>query len=119
MREMICICCPLGCHLVVDDKDLNDIKVTGNTCLRGVKYAKDEVTCPKRVITSLVKVKEGDLPVVCCKSKESIDKKLIFEVLDEIKKVEVTAPIHIGDVLIKNVLNTGVDIIATKEIKRR
>ena len=116
MKEMICICCPLGCHLSVDDSDKNNIKVTGNTCLRGKKYAIDEVTSPKRMVTSIVKVVGGKIAMVSCKTSEAIEKSLIFPCLEEIKKAEVKAPVRIGDVLIKNVLNTGIDIVATKEV---
>ncbi len=59
MKEMICICCPMGCHLQVDDSDRDNIIVTGNTCPRGAKYAKDESICPKRVVTSVVDVAGG------------------------------------------------------------
>lgn len=119
MREMICICCPLGCHLKVDDSDLNNLKVTGNTCIRGEKYARDEVICPKRVVTSIVNVLDGEIKVASCKTNDAIDKKLIFEVLNEIKKVSLVAPVRINDVVIKNVLNTGVDVIVTKNVERK
>ena len=119
MRELICICCPLGCHIKVDDSDIHHLKVTGNTCLRGDKYARDEVTCPKRVVTSICEVEGGEIEVVSCKTKEAIDKKLIFPALEEIKKVKLTAPVHEGDILIANILGTGVDIVATKTVERR
>lgn len=54
IREMICISCPMGCHLTVDDSDKNDIKVSGNTCPRGRIYGINEVTAPKRMVTSLM-----------------------------------------------------------------
>ena len=114
MKELICITCPRGCHLLVDD----DLNVTGNTCPRGVIYAKAELTHPVRMVTSTVVVDskvECRLPV---KTKDPIPKELIFEVMEEINKVVVKAPIKIGDVVIKNVLNTGVDVVATKNIDR-
>ncbi len=116
MKEMICICCPLGCHLVVDDSNLDDIKVTGNTCPRGAKYAKDEIICPKRMVTSIVKVKGGNIGMVSVKTSDSIDKKLIFDALEELKSVELEAPVKIGDVVVSNVCGTGIDFIATKNV---
>ena len=113
MKELICITCPRGCHLSVDD----DLNVTGNMCPRGAMYAKAELTHPVRMVTSTVVVKaksECRLPV---KTKEPIPKELIFKVMEEIDKVKVKAPISIGDVVIKNILGTGVDIVATKNIK--
>ena len=114
MKELICITCPRGCHLQVDD----NLNVTGNMCPRGALYAKAELTHPTRMVTSSVWVEskiESRLPV---KTKEPIPKELIFPVMEEIEKITVKAPIRIGDVIIKDVLGTGVDIVATKNIER-
>ena len=114
MKELICITCPRGCHLQVDD----NLNVTGNMCPRGALYAKAELTHPTRMVTSSVCVEskiESRLPV---KTKEPIPKELIFPVMEEIEKITVKAPIDIGDVIIKDVLGTGVDIVATKNIER-
>ena len=118
MREFICICCPLGCHLTVDDSDKNNIIVIGNTCPRGAKYGKDEVLNPTRMVTSSVKVTDGIERVVSVKTSEPIPKGLIFDSLKELKKVNMIAPVSIGDVVIKNVLNTGVDFIATRNVEK-
>ena len=112
-KELTCIVCPRGCRLTIDD----NLNVTGNSCPRGAQYAKDEMTNPKRMITSIVRVKNRENLMVSVKTSTSIPKGKIFDVLEEIAKVSVDAPIHIGDVLIKDVLGTGSDIVATKEIK--
>ena len=113
MKELTCIVCPRGCRLTIDD----DLNVTGNSCPRGAIYAKDELTNPKRMITSFVRVKNRENTVVSVKTSTSIPKGMIFDVMNEIDKVRITAPTKIGDVAIKNVLNTGADIIITKNIK--
>lgn len=113
MKELTCIVCPRGCRLTIDD----ELNVTGNSCPRGAQYAKDELTNPKRMITSFVRVKNRENTVVSVKTSTSIPKGMIFDVMNEIDKVRVTAPTKIGDVAIKNVLNTGADIIITKNIK--
>ncbi len=112
---MICIGCPLGCNLTVTI-DNDDIKVSGNTCPNGERYAKNEITNPVRIVTSTINVINGDR--VSCKTKEAISKSKIFDCMEEIRKAKVSAPIKIGDVLIKNVADTGVDVIATKNIGR-
>ena len=119
MKEFICINCPLGCHLKVDDTDKNNIIVTGNTCPRGKMYGINEVTHPKRMVTSSIYVNNGDISMVSVKTSEAIDKEKIFDVLNEIKNISLEAPVHTGDIIIKNVLNTNVDIIATKDVLRR
>lgn len=118
MREFICINCPLGCHLTVDDSDKNNVKVTGNTCKRGETYGINEVLHPKRMVTSSIYVLNGKNPVVSCKTKDAIPKELIFDSLNVLKETKVEAPVKIGDVLVKNILNTGVDIVATSNVER-
>lgn len=113
-KELICIVCPRGCHLSVDEK----MNVTGNFCPRGAKYAIMELTHPTRIVTSTVKIclKNGysRLPV---KTNIAIPKEKIFDIMREIDKVLVVGPIKIGDVIIKNVCGLGADIIATKNME--
>lgn len=118
MKEMICIVCPLGCRLRVDDTG-EKIVVSGNRCQRGEKYAIEEITAPKRLITSIVPVKGGIIPMVSVKSSAPFPKDLIFPALELLKKVELTAPIKLHQVIVHNVCDTGVDFIATKEIKSK
>lgn len=114
MKEFICINCPLGCHLSVDESDLQNIKVTGNTCPRGVTYAVSEVTAPKRMVTSSVPVAHGSVQRVSVKTSAPIPKDKIFDCLKVINKVKAVAPVAIGDVLVKDVCGSGADIIATR-----
>lgn len=116
-KEMICIGCPLGCNLIVK-VDGEEILVSGNTCPNGEKYAKEEISNPARIITSTVEVKNGELTRVSCKSQRAIPKDKIFDVMKEIRKKEVVAPVKIGDILIENVCDTDINIIATKNIKK-
>ena len=113
-RELICIGCPMGCPLTVEMNGTEVVSVTGNTCPRGDAYARKEVTNPTRIVTSTVKVEGGKVDMVSVKTKEDIPKGKIFECVKALKGVTVKAPIHIGDVILKDVAGTGVDIIATK-----
>ena len=112
MKEFICIVCPRGCHLKVDD----EMNVTGNTCPRGKVYAINEMTNPTRMITSTVAIESEELHRVPVMTSKPIPKGKIFDVMNEINKVRVKAPIKIGDVIIKNVLGLDSDIIATRDI---
>lgn len=113
MKEFTCIVCPRGCHLTVDDNN----KVSGNFCIRGEKYALSEITNPTRMITTIVRVKNRKDTMVSVKTSEAVSKKLIFDILKELENISVNAPCHIGDVLIHNILDSGADIIITKEIE--
>ncbi len=119
MKQFICINCPLGCMLSVDDSNLNNIVVTGNGCPRGKTYAVNEVTSPKRTVTTTVKVQGGTSPLVSVKTDTPIAKHLIFESLQQLKTVTVTAPITIGDVVLADVLGTGVNFVATKSVSAK
>ncbi len=118
MREMICINCPMGCMLTVDDSDLSNVKVTGNTCPRGVTYGINEVTAPKRMVTGCSRVNGGNVAMVSVKTREAIPKELIFDCLKQIDGTVLTAPVAIGDTVIANVCGCGVDVIATKNIEK-
>ena len=112
MKELICINCPLGCRLKVNDSNPSDIKVKGNTCLRGVKYAISEVTEPKRMVTSSVPVTGSTVNRVSVKTNNPVPKEKIFEVLKLIKTVQAAAPVEIGDVLYTNICN-DVSLVST------
>ena len=111
MKELICIKCPKGCHLHVDDE--NGYAVTGNSCERGAEYGKKELTNPTRVLTSTVKVTGSLHRRVSVKSLGELPRGLLEEAVRLLDPIELTAPVHIGDVVIANILNTGIDIVAT------
>lgn len=117
-RDLICIGCPLGCPLTVTVQSGEVTSVTGNTCPRGDAYARKEVTNPTRIVTSTVCVDGGVSAMVSCKTASDIPKSKIFEVTEALKSVRAKAPIAIGDVLLANVADTGVNVIATKNIEK-
>lgn len=114
-RELICICCPMGCHLTVD---IDNKIVKGNTCRRGEEYGLNEVINPVRVITSTVKIKSASLPVLPVKTNGAIPKELNFQAMKIINSITVLAPIKLGDIIIKNILNTGIDLVATRSMEK-
>ena len=113
MKELICITCPKGCHLKVDEETF---AVTGNSCPRGAVYGANELRNPVRVVTSTVIV-EGPQRRLPVKTDRAIPKGKMFEVMAEIAKVRVHPPIHVGDVLIPNVAGTDGNVVATKELR--
>lgn len=115
-KDMTCICCPLGCSLHVTVEDNGEITVTGNTCNRGAAYGKKEMVSPERTVTSTVRIEGKTDEVVSVKTAGDIPKAKITDVMKEIKGSKATLPVHIGDVIVKNVADTGVDVIATKDM---
>ena len=113
MTELICIVCPRGCHLRVDEND--NYKVSGNSCEKGAEYGRKELTNPTRVVTSTVKVcgAHRRLPV---KTDTSIPKPMIFDAMRLLDGIEVKTPVWIGDVIVKNILGTEANFVATKNM---
>lgn len=114
MKEMICIVCPRGCRLIIDEKTL---AVSGNACRRGADYAVSELTSPMRTLTTTVSV-EGNagvrrLPV---KTSRPISKAKLLEAARLLDTVIAEAPVKSGDVIVENILGTGADIIAGRDI---
>lgn len=111
-KEMVCIVCPVGCHLSVD----KDLVVSGNKCRRGAVYAIEEMTQPKRVLTTTVKTTSMKHPRVSVKSNKPLDKKLIFEAIDKLSEIILDKDVKIGDIIIKNICSSDCDIVATKQL---
>lgn len=116
-RNLICIGCPLGCMIEVDMEGSEVKEVRGNTCKRGDIYARKEVTNPTRIVTSTVMVEGGKIAMVSVKTKDDVPKSKIKDVMHALKGVSVKAPVHIGDVIVKDIAGTGVDIIAGKNVE--
>jgi len=147
MIEMICISCPMGCHLKVDEN--NDYSVTGNSCPRGAAYGYEEATAPTRMVTSTVRIffdkpvdlslpaalnnpsdAHPDFPLVTyfqnrpdkiearlpVKTSAPVPKAKIMEVMEAINAVTVNAPVHVGDIIIRNVAETGSDLVSTRSM---
>lgn len=116
-KELVCIVCPVGCSLEVEIEESEVTKVSGNTCKRGEVYAKKECTNPTRIVTSSVNVEGGLEAVVSVKTESDIPKGKIFDCIKELSKVVVKAPVHIGDIIIKDIAGTGINIVSTKEVE--
>jgi len=114
VHELICIVCPKGCHLKIDD----DLNVSGHDCPRGVVYGKAELLNPTRLLSSTVAIESADLARLPVVTSCEIPKREIFNVMEEIKKVSVAAPIELHQVIIANVCGLGVDVVATRSVKR-
>ena len=95
-RELTCIGCPMGCQITVTLEDGEVKSVEGNTCLKGDKYARAEVTNPVRVVTSSVPAVGGEIGQVSVKTAGDIPKGCIFDVMEALRAVSVQAPVRIG-----------------------
>ncbi|MGD9030279.1 MAG: DUF1667 domain-containing protein [Anaerolineae bacterium] len=114
--ELICITCPMGCTLEVTHEGDTIVDVKGNTCKQGLDYAKEELTDPRRMVTTTVQVAGGLHPLLPVYTSGPIPKARIFDLLEEIRQVEVQAPVNIGDVVLESVVDTDVDVLASRDM---
>lgn len=117
-QKITCILCPIGCKILIkiDGKKIDILE--GNKCNKGIEYSRNEALDPRRMLTTLILVKNGEWPLVSVRTSEPVPKKKIFSVLKVTKNIKLFAPIKSGQIIIKNVANTNIDIIATKSIKK-
>jgi CxxC motif-containing protein len=119
ITHYLCIGCPLGCRLEVEDDGAGGVvEVRGWSCKKGKTYGEEEHTDPRRVMATSVRIKGGRWPRLPVKTSGSIPKAMVREVARAVRPVVVEAPIRIGSVVLANVLGTGVDIIATRDMER-
>ena len=117
-KEITCIVCPIGCKIQVKTDGKHLEICVGQKCKKGIEYARSEALDPRRMLTSSILVKNGEWPLVSVKSSKPIPKNKVFDVLKEIKKSSIKAPVSLGQTVIKNVSGTKIDIITTKSIKK-
>ena len=116
--ELTCIICPRGCTIRYDVENGEAVNITGNACPRGQAYTETEIKAPTRMVTSTVPIHGShyhQLPII---TSSPIPKQAIFEVMDAIHNTEVDAPVEMGQVIIKDVAGTGVDILAARSMEK-
>jgi CxxC motif-containing protein len=116
--DVTCIVCPTGCrvHVIVDGDGV--IEVSGNSCRRGTAYASQEAIAPQRTLTTSVRVIGGDFPLASVKSVTPVPKARLFDLVRAARLLVTAAPVHVGDVVAKDVLGLGIDLVATREVGR-
>lgn len=116
-KEIVCIVCPNGCKMNVVINETNKVVLVENAlCKNGEGYATDEIQCPKRSLTSTIKVIGGDIQLVSVRSDKTIPKGKIQQALCELKNLELKAPIEYHQIIVSDLLGTGANIIATKQV---
>jgi len=118
IRKMTCIECPVGCQLEVDEEGGHLVKLTGNKCEKGEVYARQEIENPTRLLTTTVLAEGLEPKLVPVRTSQPIPKARLLEAMALINRVHLTHPVNVGDVIIKDLLSLGVDLVATRKIAR-
>lgn len=117
-QDLVCIVCPVGCRMTITADDTKEcgFRVEGNKCKRGIEYGIKELTHPMRILTTTVKIKGGRFRRLPVKTDGLILKDLIFECMKLINTIEVSSPVKSGEVLLENIMGTGVNIVSTRSM---
>lgn len=117
-KELICILCPLGCKMQVSEKENQpgELTIRNIQCKKGRDYAYEEYKNPTRTLTSTVVIHNALLPRLPVKTNKPLPKGLVYEAMAEINMVELEAPVNMGDTIIKGLLGTDIDIVASRSL---
>jgi CxxC motif-containing protein len=117
-RKLICIRCPRGCEIETTLDGYTVTEITGNYCKLGNEYAENEIKDPKRVVTSTVKVMNGEFPLVPVWTSGPVPKEKIFDLMNILKNIELEAPVKIDSIVVENALELGIEITASGKVDR-
>ncbi len=118
--KYLCIGCPLGCRLEVEDDGHGDVvEVRGFTCKKGKKYGAQEHTDPRRTVTTTVGIRGGVWERLPVKTTAPVPKNMVTNVCAALRRVTLSAPITIGSLVLPNVLDTGIDVVAARDMLER
>jgi CxxC motif-containing protein len=117
-HDFVCINCPLSCSLELTEEDGEVLEVTGNDCKVGARYAEEEFRDPRRVMTTTVPVRDGTLHLLPVRTEKAIPKRLVTDAVRALAAVVVEAPVKDGQVIYPDIMETGVDVIASRDLAR-
>lgn len=115
-----CITCPVGCSMEVKTDKLNGtvLEVKGNECTKGIKFAKEEITKPVRILTTTVKIDSVKSCRLAVRSLEPVPKNLVIDIISELRKMEICPPVKMGQVIAENLSGSKAKIVASATISQ-
>jgi CxxC motif-containing protein len=116
-HDFVCINCPLSCSLELTEEDGRVLEITGHDCKVGERYAEEEFKDPRRVVTTTVRVRNGVLPLLPVRTAAAIPKRLVEDAVGALADVVLEAPVKSGQVVHPNMMDTGIDVIASRDIE--
>lgn len=114
-KELVCIVCPRSCRMTITSEG-DELVVTGNTCKRGKEFAINEMTDPRRTVCTTVRTSFPSVPVLPVRVSGAIPKNKVFDLMREVNRITVSKRIGREEVVVPNILDLGVDLIATSNI---
>ncbi len=116
-EELVCIICPISCQLSVKYNKKRISKVEGNQCKRGLEYAEKEIFHPERIVTTTVRITGTNVTLLPVRTDKGVPRDMTLNIVQEASKLTVAAPVKLGDILIRNILKTNTNLVATRSLE--
>ena len=117
-KHFVCVVCPVGCEIDMVHDDKKIISMEGNRCDKSVEFVSQELIEPMRVLTTTVRIQGSKWPVIPVRTDKAVPKRLFPRIMKRLRRVKLQAPVDMLDVVVKDVLRTGANIIATRTMPR-
>ncbi|MBE0480461.1 MAG: DUF1667 domain-containing protein [Dehalococcoidia bacterium] len=117
-RHFTCVVCPVGCEIDVEAENGAILSMEGNRCKKWEEFVQQELREPMRVLTTTVRVKDAKWPVLPVRTDKAVPRRLIPEIMKEVSRIEMEAPVRISDVAVADIAGTGADVVATRSMER-
>jgi len=117
-RHLVCVVCPVGCEIDVAHDGSKIISMEGNKCEKSEEFVRQELIEPMRILTTTVRIEGSRWPVIPVRTDKAVPKRLFPPIMRQLRRVELRAPVNILDVVVRDVLRTGANIVATRSMRR-
>jgi len=118
-KHFTCVTCPVGCEVDVEVKDGSIVSLTGNKCDKVKEFVLQELKEPMRVLTTIVRIKGAKYAMLPVRTDKLIPKRLFMQAIEELASIDLQAPVHMSDVIVKDVAGSGANIVATRTMEIR
>ena len=117
-RHFVCVVCPIGCEIDVVHDGSKIISMEGNKCEKSEEFVAQELIEPMRILTTTVRIQGSRWPVVPVRTDKAVPKRLFPRIMRQLRRIKLQAPVNILDLVVKDVLHTGANIISTRTMPR-
>ena len=117
-KRFVCVVCPIGCEIDVVHEGGKIISMEGNKCEKSVEFVTQELIEPMRILTTTVRIQGSRWPVIPVRTDKSVPKRLFPRIMKQLRRVKLQAPVNMLDVVARDIMHTGADIIATRSMPR-
>jgi len=117
-KHFVCVVCPVGCEIDVVHDGGKIISMEGNKCEKSEEFVSQELIEPMRILTTTVRIQGSKWPVIPVRTDKAVPKRLFPRIMKQLRRTKVQAPVNMLDLVVRDVLRTGANIVATRTMPR-